>query len=341
MRRAGRLFDRILDRENLRIAAHKALRGKRDRPDARLFASDLEANLLELRCALERGDVALGTWNQFTIRDPKVRLITAPCFRERVLHHAVMNVCEPVFERCLIDDTFACRKGKGRLAALDRARGFAGRFPFFLKLDARQYFASISHSILAARLRGLFKDPRLLDLFVRVIACYSTTPGRGLPIGSLTSQHFANFYLAAFDRFVKEGLRVAGYVRYMDDCVLWGDSTGRLKADLAEATVFLRDELCLDLKPGYINRTSHGMDFLGCRVFSTHTTLNRRSRVRFRRGFRALEDLLSKGRLDETTMQRRVEAMVAFTRARGVKSWRFRRAVIESVTEGGQGPRSG
>lgn len=233
MRRAGRLFDQILDHENLRLATHKALRGKRSKGDARAFVADLDANLEALRSSLERGDVVLGESHQFTIRDPKTRLITAPCFRERVLHHAILNVCEPTFERWLIADTFACRRGRGRLAALDRARRFASGHAAFLKLDIRRYFDSITHEILLDRLGRLFKDPRLLDLFGRIIAAFEATPGRGLPIGSLTSQHFANAYLGAFDRFVKEGLRVRGYVRSMDDMALWADSTATLKGHLA------------------------------------------------------------------------------------------------------------
>jgi hypothetical protein len=192
MRRTGHLFERIIDRDNLRLALHQALRGKRSRPDARAFVAQLETNLEALRTSLARGDVVLGESHQFTIFDPKQRLITAPCFRERVLHHAILNVCEPVFERWLIDDTFACRKGKGRLAALERARRFAARNGYFLKLDVRRYFESIAHDILVARLERLFKDDRLLALVRRIIASFAAAPGRGLPIGSLTSQHFAN-----------------------------------------------------------------------------------------------------------------------------------------------------
>jgi RNA-directed DNA polymerase len=140
MRRANHLFETIVDRENLRLAVHRALRGKRSKGDARAFVAKLDENLEWMLSALLRGDFPLGVYNQFTIFDPKERLITAPCFPERVLHHAIMNVCEPVFERWLIADTFACRKGKGRLVALQRARTFSRRFPFFLKLDIRKYY---------------------------------------------------------------------------------------------------------------------------------------------------------------------------------------------------------
>ena len=124
-----------------------------------------------------------------------------------------MNVCEPVFEKSLIFDTYACRVGKGRDAAILRAREFAGRFPFFLKFDVRKYFNSISHEVLLERLRRRFQDERLHRLFERIVAGYATEEGRGVPIGSLTSQHFANFYLDGLDRLAKETLGAAGYVR--------------------------------------------------------------------------------------------------------------------------------
>jgi hypothetical protein len=127
MRRANHLFEQIVDRENLRLAVHKALRGQRSKRDARAFVANLDEGLESLRTGLIRGDIRLGEYHQFTIRDPKERLITAPCVRERVVHHAVINVCEPVFERWLIADTFACRRGKGRLVALHRRHGAVGR----------------------------------------------------------------------------------------------------------------------------------------------------------------------------------------------------------------------
>jgi retron-type reverse transcriptase len=195
MKRTGNLFSKITARDNLRLAVYRALRGKRERRDAREFVADLEANLRRMAAGLQSGSFPLGRCIQFTIHDPKERLITAPCFAERVLHHAIMNVCEPEFERFLIDQTYACRRGKGRIAALQRAKRYSRQYPVMLKFDVRKCFDSIPHEHLLERLQRRFKDRSLLELFERIIDAHETSPGHGLPIGSLMSQHLANFYL--------------------------------------------------------------------------------------------------------------------------------------------------
>jgi len=336
MKRAGRFFEQIIDRDNLRLAFARALRGKRSRPEAHDFGRHLDRNLEAMAAQLRAETIPVGRFRQFVIHDPKERVITAPCFTERVLHHAVINVCEPTFERWLIADTYACRTGQGRIAALLRALEFAHRFPFFLKLDVRKYFDSVPHQPLLERLERRFKDPRLLALLERIVRSFRGSLGRGIPIGSLTSQHLANFYLGWFDRFVKETLRVKGYVRYMDDMALWAETKADLKAALSAGEAFLREELRLELKPTpYLNRTEHGMNFLGCRVFRQHLVLNRRSRQRFRRKLARLEGDFAAGRIDEGELQQRATALVAFTRTAGLCGWRFRRAVLEELAVSG------
>lgn len=330
MKRVGNLFDRIADRENLREAVVRALRGKRDRADSRAFVDRWETHLSELRTQLLDDSLSIGEFRQFLIFDPKERVITAPCFRERVLHHAIMNVCEPVFERWLIDDTYACRKGRGRIAAVLRARQFAHRHEWYLKMDIRKYFDSVPHSEMLSRLERVFKDARLLRLFTRIVTAFRGGVGRGLPIGSLTSQHLANFYLGWFDRHVKEQLRLPGYVRYMDDMLVWSNSRSQLRDVREEATVFLAGQLGLELKlTPFLNRSRLGVDFLGCRVFPWGVKLNRRSRVRFRRKLQGLEKLYGVGQIGETELQQRVASLVAFTQAAGTASWRFRRRLLE------------
>ena len=263
MKRAGNLFESVLDRENLRLAFHKAMRGKRARAEVREFAQDLDRRLDEMAVQLRAGTFPVGRFHQFVIHDPKERIITAPCFAERVLHHALMNVCEPHLERWLIADTYACRVGKGRLVALHRAQEFGRRFPFFLKLDVRKYFDSILHDRLLERLARRFKDARVLAQFERIVRSFRGALGRGIPIGSLTSQHLANFYLGWFDRFAKEKLRVRGYVRYMDDMALWADSSSdpERRPSRAASEAFLREEPGAGIKPSPVREPNANMGF--------------------------------------------------------------------------------
>jgi len=318
----------IVSPDNLRLAFWKAAKGKGGKADCRVFRENLEANLEDLRADLLSGEVTVGDYHYFKIHDPKERTICAASFRERVLHHALMNVCEPVLERAAVFDSYACRKGKGREAAIQRAWGFARSHAWCLKMDVRKYFDSIDHSILLGLLMRKFKDPDVLELFHRILVSYEAAPGRGLPIGNLTSQHFANFYLAGLDRFVKEELRCLAYVRYMDDSVAWGDGPGELKVLASRVQGFLADERKLELKAGMaINRTAHGMDFLGYRIFPSTVRLARRSKVRFARKFRRYEQAYLRGQWTELHLQQRMQALLAFIMP--ADSWAYRRRVLE------------
>jgi retron-type reverse transcriptase len=175
-----------------------------------------------------------------------------------------MNVCEPALERAAIFDSYACRKGRGQQAAVQRAASYARQHGWFLKMDIRRYFDSIDQTVLRRLLARKFKDSGVLGLFDRILASYQTAPGRGLPIGNLTSQHFANFYLAPLDRFIKQQLQRRCYVRYVDDFVAWGDTAAELREVWRKVQAFLTAELRLELKPNVIlNRTDRGMDFVG------------------------------------------------------------------------------
>ena len=315
MKRAGDLYDGLAERENLRVAFWKAARGCRASPACIRFAARLDENLARLAEEIRDGSVEPGGFHRFRIYDPKERVISAPPFRDRVLHHAIMNVCEPHLDRWLIADTFACRTGKGRLRALDRASHFARRHPWFLKMDIRKYFDSVSHDRLLALFGRRFKDRRLLALLGKLVHSHESAPARGLPIGSLISQHLANFYLGWLDRYVKETLRRPGYVRYMDDFVVWGDGWDDLAAVLDSVRGFLSSELDLTLKDfPYANRTGHGMDFLGFRVFPKRREPNRASRRRFSRRTLALGAAWERGEVTALQLQQRTAAMIAFVR---------------------------
>jgi hypothetical protein len=268
MNRVGSLMEMIASPDNLRQAFIKAAKGKRWKKDCLRFQLNIDYEIEWMRKGLIDGDIAIGDYHYFTIHDPKKRLICAASFRERVLHHAVMNVCESTFERLSVSDSYACRKGKGSLKAVNRALSFGTSHPWFLKMDVRKYFDSVDHSTLINLLSNRFKDPILLGLFKRVIYSYNTVPGRGLPIGNLTSQYFANFYLAGLDRFIKESLKRSAYVRYMDDFVVWGESSDDLATVKIQVQKYLEEILNLELKSSTaLNQTWFGMDFLGYRSY--------------------------------------------------------------------------
>ena len=229
MKRSGKLYRHIAEWDNLLIAFYNAARGKRLKPDVALYEKNLYENLKTLQTHLIEQHVSIGNYRFFKIYDPKERLICAAPFEERVLHHAIINITGLVFERLQIYDSYACRKGKGTNVALLRALYFTKQYPYFLKLDMKKYFDSIPHSKLAVLLAAKFKDKALLNLFDKLLASYCVTEGRGLPIGNLTSQYFANFYLGIFDHYAKEKMQVKGYVRYMDDVLLFADTTQEKK----------------------------------------------------------------------------------------------------------------
>ena len=334
MKRIGHLFEDVVSTETLRHAFYLAAKGKRDRKEVQQFSQDADERIKKLADQLVAGEYTFGRFQQFWIRDPKERLISAPAFEERVIHHAIMIVCEPYFDRWLIDDCYACRKGKGREAAVIRAAELTKRWDFSLHLDVRKYFDSVSHARLKGFLLRRFKDRRLLDLFDRIIRSFRGELGVGLPIGSLTSQHLANFYLGELDRYVKHDLCPAGYVRYMDDLVVWDDDRRKIIYCHGKMMTFLADALSLELKPSSCQATRHGVSFLGCRVFPTHTLLNRRSRLRWQRRIRELKTLEHEGFYSEHELQVRYQSATAFTTAAGVKSWRYRRAVLKRIEVG-------
>jgi hypothetical protein len=284
MKRAGGLMGQIAAPENIRLACWKAAKGKGARPATRRFTERLEENVARLACGLAEGSFRFGDYRRFRVFDPKERWIHAAAFPERVAHHALMNVCEPVFERAAVFDSYACRKGKGQVAAGQRARYYARRFPWFLKMDVRKYFDSIPHACLLELLGRLFKDSEVLDLFGKIVDSYETCPGHGLPIGSLTSQYFANYFLTGLDRFARETLGAPGYVRCMDDFALWHPDKGFLKGARDRITDWLATERGLVVKPEpRVNRADRGMDFLGLRIFPNTVRLNHRSKIRFLR----------------------------------------------------------
>jgi hypothetical protein len=328
MRREKCLYPRIAEMENLLEAFHKSAKGKGMSQGVIEFRRNIDANLMKLQAQLQNRECTLGNYFFFTIRDPKVRRICASDFPERVLHHAIMNVCEETFESFHIHDSYACRKRKGNLKALARARQFARRHSWYLKLDISKYFDSIDHGIALTLLKRRFKDAALMELFARILDSYHVSPGKGIPIGNLFSQHLANFYLAFFDHWIKEDRKIKAYIRYMDDFLLFSDDKKVLLVVLDEIRDFLKTHLALTLKNDVqINRTACGAPFLGHRIFPAHTFLQTPAMQRYSGKYRRYEKNYCTGAWTESELARHMEALNAFTR--NCDSHRFRSLMID------------
>lgn len=281
----GRLFEEVCSFDNLHAAAWEVLRGKRGRPGANRLFLRLEDTVLELERALRSGAYVPGPYRSFWIRDPKPRLISAACLGDRVVHHAVVRVIEPVFERRFIFHSYACRRGKGNHRALAQFAEWARTRRYVLMLDIHRFFPSIDHQVLKAEIRRGLKDAPLLALLDVIIdgsnpqepvaprwfegdALFAPLERRrGIPIGNLTSQFLANVLLDRVDHFVKERLRMKRYLRYVDDLAIFHDDPAVLRdarGAIAEALGALR----LTLSPGKsrLRRPKEGLGFLGFTV---------------------------------------------------------------------------
>lgn len=293
MKSYGNLFDRICAFENLYLASRKAERGKRFRHEVAVFNARRAENLIEMQRLLRAGKYPFGNFCTHHITKPKPRMISAAPYRDRVVHHALINVVGPLFERKFIHDSYANQKGKGTHAALDRCTYYARRYRYVLQLDVRKYFPSIDYQILLAEIGRTVRCPATLALIAQIVASSNAqepvnfyfpgddffTPGmrcKGLPIGNLTSQFFANVYLNPFDHFVKEGLRAPGYVRYVDDALLFHDEKAWLHEARLRCQAFLDNwRLILHRKKAYIFPVLRGIAFLGFRIFPAHRRLLR------------------------------------------------------------------
>jgi retron-type reverse transcriptase len=303
MKRSGHLFEQVADFYALAAAARRAARGKGASLSAAAFIFNMEGEILRLQREILDGSYRPLPYRTFYISEPKPRTISAADFRDRVAHHALCAVLEPLFERAAISDSYACRPGKGSHRAVRKAQCFSRRFGRFLKLDIRKFFETLDHKVLKTDLRRLVKDPRLLELADRIIehGAPGSPPGKGLPIGNLTSQHFANHYLTSLDHFIKGKLQVPGYVRYMDDFLLFSDSKNFLRGAHQTINEFVQRNLKLTLKSEATVHApvSEGIPFLGLRLWPQIVRLDGSGKRRLIRALRLGTEGLVSGRLNE------------------------------------------
>jgi retron-type reverse transcriptase len=286
MQRVGNVWEGFLSFENLYRAWKRAFTSTKS-PESYAFSFHLEKELFTLQEELASQTYIPGDYRYFTISDPKKRTISVARFRDRVVHHALVQVLEPIYEKRFIYHSYATRKGKGTHKAIEQARQYLKNNKWYLKMDISKYFDSIDHSVLKRILQRQIKDTNILDLCARIIA--KGGDGQcGLPIGNLTSQFWANVYLDKFDHFIKDRLRVKAYLRYMNDFCLFSSDKQFLKDSLSVITQFLKTELRLEPKPRatLINTSLHGLPFLGARIWPS---LIRIGQNNFKRSFNRLK----------------------------------------------------
>lgn len=339
MKRVGNLITQIADYENLCLAYTKAKRGKTEKQEAMAYAKDLHNNLLLLQNQLLSAAVEVGNYRYFYIHDPKKRQICAAPFAERVLHHALMNVCHPIFDRYQISHSYATRPNKGTHLAVAQAQIFQRNYAYCLKMDIRKYFDSIDHAVLLGQLQRKFKDPFLLSIFAQIIRSYSAIPlhqagshAVGIPIGNLSSQYFANHYLAALDHLLKDHLRLPAYVRYMDDFVLWHNNAGELRQIGQYIRTYLTNTLRLTLKTCQQTANTSGLSFLGYRIFPYQIKLHSRSKKRYLKKMTILTQLLQNEQISQAQFQQRGNSLYNFIRYADTKHFLKKNWILHHST---------
>jgi len=333
--------------DNLLLAYRHAAKGKRGHANVAAFEYRLEDNLFQLQEELLAHTYRPGEYVSFYIHDPKRRLISAAPFRDRVVHHALCNLIEPVFERTFIADSYANRVGKGTHRALNRCTAFARRYRYALQCDVEQFFPAIDHTILRRTLARKINDSDVLWLIDRILesgagvlveeyrprafrgdTLFDLDRPRGLPIGNLTSQFWANVYLDPFDHFVKRELGCLAYLRYVDDFILFSDDQAELQAWLA-AIITRLARLRLTIHPGaHARPVAEGLPFLGFVVFPTHRRLKRRKGVAFARRYKQLRRAHRAGEIPLERITVAVRGWV--NHVRYGDTWGLRRALLAS-----------
>jgi len=284
------MFNELISLENLLVAWQEFLSGKRKKSDVQKFGFNLADNIIGLHNDLANGDYRHGGYQQFRISDPKPRIIHKASVRDRLLHHAIHRILYPHFDRLFICDSFSCRVGKGTHAALNRFKRLCfkvsknnTRTCWVLKGDIRKFFASVDQLILANIIEKYIGDIKAINLLKEVIFSFNSgTAGKGIPLGNLTSQIFANIYLNEMDQYLKQVLRVEEYIRYADDFVILSEDKEQLSSLIPRIKLFLENKLKIELhsEKVFIKTVYSGVDFLGWVHFGDHRVLRSVSKKR-------------------------------------------------------------
>lgn len=293
------MYDSIISLENLLGAWKEFLKGKRNKDDVQKFQYQLFDNILTLHNDLKNKAYIHGGYHAFNISDPKPRNIHKASVRDRLLHHAIYRQLYPIMDKRFIHDSYSCRIMRGAHLALKRFKQFANKASqnntktlWILKCDIRKFFASVDHGILINILTSHISEAEVVDLIKRVVASFqSTSKGKGLPLGNLTSQLLVNIYMNEFDQFVKHKLKAKHYIRYADDFVFMSQDRFWLLSILSKINAFLWNSLNLSIHPDklHLKTLASGVDFLGWVHFQDHRVLRTATKKRM---FKRLGDSL-------------------------------------------------
>ena len=347
MKREKSLYYKITDFSNLLLASRKAQKGKRFKKNVLKFNHHLENELIGIRDSLISHTYRPGPYHVFKIYDPKERLISAAAYRDRVVHHALCNVIEPVFEKTFIFDSYANRTGKGTHRAINRFQEFAGKNRYVLKADIRKYFPSIDLEILKSLIRRKIACPDTLWLIYLIIdnsnqqeGVYDVFPGddlftpcerrKGIPIGNLTSQFFANIYLNPLDHFIKEELKCRYYVRYVDDFAVFDNDKKYLHQIKEETGAFLESlRLRLHENKTKVFRVETGIGFLGHMIFPDFRLLKKENLKRFRRRLKRQVRMYESGMLSLEKLRQSLQSWNAH--ASYSDTYRLRKEIFDNL----------
>jgi retron-type reverse transcriptase len=334
MKRYTGLWEEIVNFESLYSAYEDARKGRRFKPEIMVSSARIEEIIYQLIFDLNTGEWRSQPYYDFESRaETKRRIINAPTFRDRILHHAIVTVVRPLFEKKFIHDSYASRRGKGTHKACKRLKHFLlsaaanGEAVYVLQCDIHHYYQSIDHDVLKKLIRQTIADRRLLEVWDRIIDGYNGDTGKGIPIGALTSQLSANIYLNILDHFVKECMQVKRYLRYMDDFVIVANDKETLSGYLADIKWLLECHLKLKLNPKTkIFPASRGVDFAGFRTFMDRTLPRKRNIKAAKKRFKELSWKYRHHQVNLEDVKPRVASFLGY-----VKHCRARKSTISTL----------
>lgn len=301
MKRINNLFPQIYDHDNIDLADRKARKCKKNTYGVKKHDENREQENLQIHENIKNGTYKTSGYSTFKIYEPKERIIfRLPYNPDRIVHHAVMNILEPIWVKTFTRDTYSCIKNRGIHALAQQLRKDLDADPqgtlYCLKMDIKKFYPSINHAVLKRILKKKIKDKKLLKLLGEVI-----DSADGVPIGNYLSQFFANLYMAYFDHWVKEELKVKYYYRYADDIVILSDNKNQLRSWLVAIKLYLTHELQLKLKDNYqiFPVNSRGIDFVGYVFYHTHTKLRKSIKMKLHK----LIDKYEQGKLSKEELQ--------------------------------------